>query len=82
MGGSAKAGLLRRAGVALCGALVPIPLAPVAADAATGPSRSIARLSGMQPAPLSRSGARLEKAAAPGSVKGLRLYFTCPTRQL
>jgi subtilase family serine protease len=32
----------------------------------------------MQPAPLSRSGARLEKAAALGNVKHLRLYFTSP----
>jgi len=78
VGRFARAGLLRKAGIAASAALLLVPLAPVAASAATGPSHEVARLSGMQPAPLSRSGARLEKAAALGSVKNLRLYFASP----
>ncbi len=78
MGRFARAGLLRRAAIAAAMALVLVPLAPAAAGATTSPSHVVTRLSGMQPAPLSRSGARLEKAAALGSIKSLRIYFASP----
>jgi subtilase family serine protease len=75
MGRFARVSLRRRAIVAAATGLVVVLLAPAAAGATTSPSHQVTRLSGMQPAPLSRSGARLEKAAALGNVKSLRLYF-------
>ncbi len=78
MGQIVQAGTLRRAAVGMAVTLVGALLAPAAAGAATSPSGTVTRLSGMQPTPLSRSGARLEKAAPLGNVKSLRVYFASP----
>jgi len=75
MGQFARIGLLRTAGVVAAIALIALTVAPVTADAGTAPNRIITRLSGMQPAPLSRSGARVQKAAAAAKVMHLRLYI-------
>jgi subtilase family serine protease len=74
----AHGGLFRRAAIVMVVALVLVPVVPVAAGATTSPSHIVTRLSGMQPAPLSRSGARLEKVAALESIKTLRIYFASP----
>ncbi len=74
----ARVSMLRRIIVLAAAALMLTLIAPVAAGAATSPNRVVTRLSGMQPAPLSRSGARLEKAAAAATVLHLRLYFASP----
>jgi subtilase family serine protease len=78
MGRFARVSMLRRTIVVVSAALVLMVVAPVAAGATSPPSHQVTRLSGMQPAPLSRSGARLEKAAAAATVLHLRLYFQSP----
>lgn len=73
--------LLYKAGLAATVALIAMTTAPAAAGAAgaaTSPNGTIARLSGMQPAPVARSGARAEGAAANQRNLRLRLYFASP----
>jgi hypothetical protein len=78
MGRFARVSMLRRTIVLAAAALTLTLIAPVAAGATTSPSHQVTRLSGMQPAPLGRSGAHLEKAAAAATVVHLRLYFASP----
>ncbi len=81
MGQFRGAALFRRLGAVGTTLLVATTIAPVAARADGGappPSGAITRLSGMQPAPLSRSAARVEGAANSQKVVQLRLYFASP----
>jgi subtilase family serine protease len=78
MGQFARTGLLRRAAVFAAVGLVAVTLGPAAASATNPPIRTLLRLSGMQPAPLSRSGARLERPADDAWGMHLQVYFSSP----